>query len=118
MSTTIGTLTLTEFSDSENARTWVLADHTINEPRVVIQKRKIANPASTGAGTQHSELKVVYGTSDADGNPMSQKISIDTVVRYPVGATLADVQAAVDSFQILVASTNFDSLVEKQLYLG
>lgn len=117
MSFAIGTLTLTGFSDKENCRKWVLADHSVAEPRVIIQKRREAN-GSDPLSMQHSELSVVYGTSDSAGDPMAQKINLSLTARHPVGATLADLQAAVDSFQILVASTNFDDLVEGGLYLG
>lgn len=117
MSITIGALTLTEFSDKENSRTWVTSTHAVSKPRVVIQRRKVPD-GSNGKSVQTSELSLAYGTEDADGLPMSSKINIDLSIRYPVGALLTDVQAAVDALQVLVASANFDSLAEKQLYLG
>jgi hypothetical protein len=115
--TVIGALTLTDFSEKENSKTWVLADHTVAEPRLVIQKRRQGNGANPQS-MQQSDLSVVYGTSDSDDAPMSQKINISVSCRSPVGGQLADLQAAVDAFQVLVASAAFDDLVEGQLYVA
>jgi len=114
---TVNTLVLTEFSDSENSRTWTLADHNVSEPRLVIQKRKVPNSNQTNAMSETS-IKLVCGLLDADSLPIPQKASIEAIIRYPVGTDSSELSTLVDRFQLVVASTNFDTVVTTQGYLG
>jgi hypothetical protein len=87
------------------------------KPQLVIQKRKVP-VASDASSVQQSSLKVVLGTVDAAGLAMSQKISFEAIIRYPIGALAADIAAAELLFTDIVASTNFASFVDTQEYLG
>jgi hypothetical protein len=114
---TIGTNNLVEFSDKENSRTWSLDDHTVQQPEIVIQKRKVPqglNPTEISS----SILKVVIGTVDSAALPMQQKVTFEVEVRYPVDALAADITDAQDIFKALVASDEFDEMVSTQNYLG
>jgi len=118
MSFTIGTSSYTEFSDSENSRTWTLDDHTVAKPQLVIQKRIIPSSMTDSRAYATSILKVIQGTVDGNGDPMQQKVSFDLTIRYPQGAAAADVTEARALFQEVVASTEFTALVNGQQYLG
>jgi hypothetical protein len=106
--------TITEFSDKENNRTFMVAGHTVQAPRLVIQKRKV--PA-TAAANAESHLLVVYGTEDADGLPLASKVVFDAGVRYPANGQTDDVAAALAVFRDFVASDEFASLVNSQAYI-
>lgn len=70
------TTILTEFADNGNSRTYAAPAHTVQAPRLVIQKRTV--PATLG-GVSESSAKVVFGTTDALGVPLLQKISFEAV---------------------------------------
>jgi len=114
--TTVNTVNLTEYSDSNDRRVWALDSHTANEPRLVIQKRRITGPSDAQKSTM--ELSVVYGTSDAAGDPLQSKVNLTLTASYPNNGDTADLQAAVDTMQALIASTEIDNSVEKLLYLA
>jgi hypothetical protein len=117
MSTTIGTTTLTGFSNTENSRKWELAGHTISKPGIVIQKRN--NFDNTNLNAQMtSSLKVVQGTVDASGLPMQPKISLECASRVPVGALDGDIDTAIAAYRDFVASTKFLDLVKAQSYIA
>lgn len=105
---------LTEFSDRENVRTYIFTGHTVQTPRLVIQKRKIP---INGSASAESTLSVVYGTKDASGLPLDSKVAFGANVRYPANGVAADVAAALAVFRDLVNSDEFASLVNSQKYL-
>jgi hypothetical protein len=107
---------LTEFDDSRNSRTWILADHSVMKPRVVIQHRTVPQ-GSAASNIAKTSVKVVYGTADTDGNPLEQKVSFEVVPRYPQGADPADIAAALAILRDIVASDEFASTVTTQGYL-
>jgi len=106
--------TITEFSDKENNRTYMVSGHTVAAPRLVIQKRKVPTVSS---GVAESHLMVVYGTEDADSNPLASKVVFDASVRYPANGQSDDVTAALAVFRDFVASDEFTSLVTSQAYV-
>jgi hypothetical protein len=106
--------TITEFSDKENNRTYMVSGHTVQAPRLVIQKRKVP---STSSGVAESHLMVVYGTEDADGNPLASKVVFDAGVRYPADGQSSDVSAALAVFLDFVASDEFANMVTSQAYV-
>jgi hypothetical protein len=108
------TTTISEFSDKENHRTYAIDGHTVQDPRLVIQKRKV--PATTSANSQ-STLMVVYGTEDADANPLASKIVMEANVRFPANGQSADVTAALATFRDFVASDEFTAMVNSQTYV-
>jgi hypothetical protein len=105
---------LTEFSDKENNRTYSIAGHTVQAPRLLIQKRKV--PATAGAVSE-SNLQVVYGTTDADGMPLLSKVGMSANVRYPANGQDTDIDAALVVFRDLVASDEFTAMVHSQNYV-
>jgi hypothetical protein len=106
--------TITEFSDKENNRTYMVSGHTVQAPRLVIQKRKVPTSKS---GSAESHLMVVYGTEDAEGNPLASKVVFDAGVRYPADGQSEDVTAALAVFRDFVASDEFTDLVTSQAYV-
>ena len=105
---------ITEFSDKENNRTYMVSGHTVQEPRLVIQKRKV--PA-TSTGISESHLMVVYGTTDADTNPLASKVVFDAGIRYPANGQSDDVTAALAVFRDFVASDEFTAMVSSHAYV-
>jgi len=105
---------ITVFSDKENNRTYMVSGHTVQAPRLVIQKRKVA-PTSSGVAESH--LMVVYGTTDADTSPLASKVVFDAGVRYPANGQSSDVAAALAVFRDFVASDEFTTLVNSQAYV-
>lgn len=108
------TTTITEFSDRENHRTYEVSGNTVQKPKLVINKRKV--PATITANAE-THLLVVYGTEDAEGNPLAAKVVFDASVRQPADALPADVTAALAVFRDFVASDEFTALVNSQSYV-
>lgn len=105
---------LTEFSDKENNRTYVITGHTVTMPRVIIQKRKVP---STSAAQGESKVDVVFGTKDAQNMPLASKVVFSASVRYPANSDPTDVSAALAVFRDLVNSDEFTLMVGSQVYL-
>jgi hypothetical protein len=105
---------ISEFSDKENYRTYMVTGHTVSAPRLVIQKRKVPTTVESVAETH---LMVVYGTEDADGNPLASKVVFDAGVRYPANGQSDDVTAALAVFRDFVASDEFTATVNSQAYV-
>lgn len=108
------TTTITEFSDKENNRTYMVSGHTVAKPKLVIQKRKV--PATTTASSE-SSLQVVYGTEDSAGDPLTSKVVFLTSVRSPANGLAADVTAALAVYRDFVASDEFTAMVTSQAYV-
>ena len=106
--------TITEFSDKENNRTYMVSGHTVQAPRLVIQKRKVP---TTSTGVSESQLMVVYGTEDAEGLPLASKVVCGASVRYPANGQSGDVTAALAVFRDFVASDEFTAMVNSQAYV-
>lgn len=106
--------TLTEFSDSGNARTSTIAGHTALKPRLVIQKRKIATDESS---SPEDHISVVYGTTDAAGVVLPGKIAFEVSLRRPVLGLAADVTAALAVLRDIVASDEFTATTTTQNWL-
>lgn len=108
------TTVITEFSDTENNRTYMVSGHTVQAPRLVIQKRKVP---STVSGISESHLMVVFGTTDAEDNPLASKVVFDAGVRYPANGQSDDITAALAAFRDFVASDEFAAMVTSQAYV-
>jgi hypothetical protein len=61
--------------------------------------------------------KVVSSTEDADGEILSQKVSMECVVRYPVLGLSTDVTAALAIFRDIIAGDEFANSVTTQEWL-
>jgi len=101
------TTVLTEYSNNGDSRTSTYTGHTAIEPKLVIEKRSA--PAATMA---EFSVKTVCTTDDADGVVMSQKPSIETIIRYPKLGTYADVTAALAVHRDVVAGDEFTNSAE------
>ena len=106
--------TLTQFNDVSNARTYTAPGHTIPLPKQVIQRRKAAAGAVM---VSESSIRVVFGSKDAEGVPLAERISFEVVVRVPLKAQTDDVNAAKALFREIVDSTNFSTVVSTQNYV-
>lgn len=98
------TTALTEYANNGNSITWTVAGHTVQKPRLVIQTRRVPSGNQVMAEVVY---KTIYGTEDVDGNPIPQKISYETKVRYPMGYLAADLSAAQVVHRDVVAGDEF-----------
>lgn len=108
------TTVLTEFSDNGNSRTSTYTGHTALEPRLVIEKRRV--PEGNQTMITYS-AKVISSTEDASGEILSQKVSLEASVSYPVNGTFADVTAALAIFRDVIAGDEFANSVQTQEWL-
>lgn len=105
--------TLIDYSQQGNTKTLTVPGHTVSEPRLVIQKRKVA---ANGTGVAETTIKVVYGTSDTNG-PLASRVSFETSVRYPVNGDAADTASALALFREIVGSDEFSAAVSTQNWI-
>lgn len=108
------TTVLTEFATSGNSRTSTLSGHTAMVPKLVIEKRRV--PEGNQTVVEYS-CKVVMATVDADGMTLSQKVTFEMVVRYPVLGAAADVSAALAVIRDIIAGDEFANSVSTQEWL-
>lgn len=108
------TTALTEFSQSGNSRTSTTSGHTSVSPKLVIEKRRV--PEGNQTMIEYS-CKVVHATVDADGLTLSQKVSFEAAVRYPVAGQAADVTAALAVFRDIIAGDEFANSTNTQEWL-
>lgn len=108
---------LTEFSDKENERSYVVdgASHTVTKPRMVLQRRKVPS------GNQvivEDEISILYGTEDANGDILDQRVMFSAKIRRPKDGISADVTSALAVFRDIVAGDEFGATVTGSLYLS
>jgi len=108
------TAVLTEFSNNGNSRTSTVATHTAVKPKLVIEKRRV--PEGNQIIAEYS-CKCVYATEDVDGVILSNKVSFEAVVRYPVAGDAADVAAALVLFKDIIANDEFANSITTQQWL-
>jgi hypothetical protein len=105
---------LTEFADNGDSRTYSLPSHTALKPKLLTQKRKVATNNSANASLS---VRVVMGTQDAEGIPLSNRVSLGLEASYPVAGSTTDVDAAIAVFRDYVASDEFVSSIKTQNWL-
>lgn len=110
------TTVLSEFRDSGDERTYALATHSIARPRLVLQRRKVA--AGSAGSLSEDQVSVLFGTEDSEGNPLKSRILLTATLRRPFDGADADVDAALALFREIVASTNFEDVMDKQAWLS
>lgn len=108
------TTVLTEFANNGNSRTCTTSGHTASKPKLVIEKRKVPDGNQTVA---EYSCKVIHATVDADGLALSQKVSFEAVVRYPIAGVANEVTAALAIFRDVIAGDEFGSSVTTQNWL-
>lgn len=109
------TTALTEFADNGNSRTYTYTGHTATEPRLVIQRRKIATGATS---VIEDTISVISSTEDAAGEILTSKVLFEAKVRRPVNGISADVTAALAIFRDVVAGDEFTNTVSTQEWLS
>lgn len=107
--------TLVPFSTMGNSRTSIYTGHTSVKPKVVIEKRKV--PEGNQEMVEFS-FKVVNATVENGGTAiLPQKISFESVVRYPIHGTISEVSAALAIFRDIVAGDEFAASLTSQTWL-
>jgi hypothetical protein len=109
------TTVLTEFASNGNSRTSTLVGHTAAEPELVIEKRKVATNTSRMA---EQSYKIVKATKDAEGNILTSKVTVETIVRYPIDGLSTDVDAAVATNADIAVGDEFANSVSTQQWLN
>lgn len=107
-------MSLSEFSDKDNSRTWTISGHTVAKPKLLIQKRKIG---SVGGASSVDTWTIVQGTVDAAGAVLPGKVVFDVSFRRPIEGASADVTSALSLLRDLVASDEFGAAVTTQNYV-
>lgn len=106
---------LTRFATNGDSAVFTQAAHTVQEPLLVLQKRKVPTGNQTMAETT---VNVVNSTVDGvTAEVLSQKILFSAVVRSPIAGATADVDAALATFRDIVAGDEFANAVSTQEYL-
>lgn len=108
------TTVLTEFSTTGNSRTSTTSGHTALNPKIVIEKRRV--PEGNQSVAEFS-AKVIQATEDSEGNVLSQKVSFEAIVRYPLLGQSAEITSALAVFRDIVASDDFGNSVTTQGWL-
>lgn len=106
--------TLVTFSDNGNARTSTFTGHTAAKPKLVIEKRRV--PEGNQVISEYS-AKVVVATVDAASLVLSNKVSFEAIVRFPIAGASSDVTAALAVFKDIVQSDDFANSASTQGWL-
>lgn len=105
---------LTEFADNGNSRTYTYAGHTAAEPRLVIQRRKVA---TTSTAVAEDVIQVISSTEDTAGELLDSRVLFEIKKRHPVNGIAADLAAALVIVRDIVASDEYTNTVSTQEWL-
>jgi hypothetical protein len=108
---------LTVFADSGDSRSYVLDDHTVALPRLLIQKRRVPVGSQTMAEVSFA---IVNGTTDpSEAVPATEvpNVNFTLTVRYPYFADTADRDDALALLRDMVASDEFAASIASQKWL-
>lgn len=108
------TTVLTEFSDNGNTRTYTAPSHTVLQPFLVIQSRKVP---TGNAVIAEDTIKVVKATSDSNGDPIAERQFITVTVHRPITGDDTDMDDVKALVREVVASDEFDAVVDTQNHL-
>jgi hypothetical protein len=107
-------INLTEFSNSGNSRTYALDNHSAVEPHIVIQKRKVPGGNSQVAETS---FDVIVATRDTEGRILKERQRISIIARSPMLGATADMDEVISRTRAIVASDEFSTAIQTQLYI-
>lgn len=107
-------IALSDYEITPNSRTYALAGHTPAMPKVVIQKRTFP---STPDGQARDTIMVVYGTTNAAGDPAKSKVAFELTIRRPGNGNPTDVSAARAVLSDILGSTEFTEMLTSQAWL-
>jgi hypothetical protein len=105
---------LTEFRDNGDSRQYTYSGHTAGDPRMVLQRRRVAQGNQVIAEDQ---VTVLSGTENADSEPLPERVTFAVTVRRPITGDAADVTAALAVFRDVVAGDEFGNTVSTQEWL-
>lgn len=105
------TTVLKEFQDAANSRTFTRTGHTVQAPKLVLQKRKIA---SGNAIMAEDSLTTVSAAHDSGSVLLPNRITFSAVIRRPAAVEASEVTAELAVFRDLVASDEFAQMVTSQ----
>jgi hypothetical protein len=105
---------LTEFADNGNSRTYTQAGHTVEEPELVLQKRKVPTGSAVIA---EDVVTTLSHTEDSEGVTLPQRVSISTIIRRPINGDAADVAAQLVIHRDIIAGDEFTNTVNTQEWL-
>lgn len=109
------TTTIEEFSTNGNSTTFAISGtHTASAPRLVIQRRRVANGAKQ---YYEMDMDIVHGLLDADGKPVEARMAAKCTMKIPTVATSAQIDSLVADYRDFVNSDEFVESVKKQLWL-
>lgn len=103
--------TLVHFASQGDNITYTYTGHTVGDPRLVLQKRRVPTGNRVMAETT---VTVVSGTQDSTGANIPNRVSFSANIAYPVTGVYADVTAALAIFRDVVASDEFTAMVASQ----
>lgn len=103
-------------ANNGNQTTFKLPGHTVANPYMAIFDRRVPQVVNGSFTTPSYRVRVIRGFSDAEGNPLSTRCVIDCNIRWPFGATNADVMSAVGVMGTLLSDALLqDDIVVEQL---
>lgn len=109
------TTTLTEYAMSGDSKSFTVAGHTAQLPRLVIQKRRL--PASPKGNAQMT-TSFIRGAVGADSIPLAGKVAVDVISRFPLEMInmSSEVDAVIALVRDYVASDDFVNGFKSQLF--
>lgn len=108
------TTAITEFSDNGNSRTYTYTGHTVSDPRLVIQKRKV--PALHQLMVE-DVITTISGVVDGNGDPIDENATITTIIRRPKTAASAGITALLATHRDIFGSDEATNTVNTQNWL-
>jgi hypothetical protein len=105
---------LTGFSNNGDSKTSTLSAHTVSQPQLVIEKRKVPVGSQTVA---ESSVSVVIATTDGT-NILPQKYVYNVVCRSPIAGQSAEKAIALATLRDVVASDEFANMLDTQEFLS
>lgn len=108
------TTVLKEYSNGVNSRTYSLPNHSVTEPEILIQRRRVPVGNQVVAST---ELQFLVATKDAEGNVLPDKAGIDIKIREPIKGTHADLTALLTIARDVFASDEMTATVDTHNFL-
>lgn len=106
--------TVTGFGETANSRTYFYSGHTASNPKLIIQKRKVATAVD---GQYETSIQVVSGTVNAASELLAKKVVFEIKMYGPADGTSAAVTAALAIIRDVVQSTEYTSVVSSQEWL-
>lgn len=102
---------LTDYADNGESRTFTTSGHSVIEPKLVIQKRRVP---SNGQQVASINCAVVQATHDVDGAVLAQKVVGEVSFRYPIdiGGTETTIDDVLVILKDIVNGDEFAASIE------